>query len=156
MQNGVSVSLVKIQPKHHKFLCLFIGDGKQLDRILTASQRHIHSSTNIFKLAQDAFRYALPITPNPTQIPPSSTENQRNENRENIGRDIPTSTGCGQSHSTLTNNGHHQSCDRGSKELLKVSFELGIQVMRMTLTSLNWKRREMVRFSEMTYFYSVF
>ena len=30
-------------------------------------------------------------------------------------------------------------------ELLKVAFQLGLQVMRMTLTSLNWRRREMVR-----------
>ena len=75
------------------FLWLLIGDGKQLDRILTASQRHIHSSTNIFKLAQDAFRYALPITPSPTQIPPSSTENQRGENRENNSRDQATPNG---------------------------------------------------------------
>merc|ERR1719362_231078 len=29
-------------------------------------------------------------------------------------------------------------------DLLKVAFQLGLQVMRMTLTSLNWKRREMV------------
>ena len=126
-----------------------LGDAKQLDRILTASQRHIHSSTNIFKLAQDAFRYALPITPNPTPIPPSSNE-QRIDNRENAPRDQPTSNGCTQSHSVPSNIGqHHQGCDRGGKELLKVSFELGIQVMRMTLTSLNWKRREMVRIYHM-------
>merc|ERR1719414_1539714 len=30
-------------------------------------------------------------------------------------------------------------------DLLKVAFQLGLQVMRMTLTSLNWRRREMVR-----------
>jgi hypothetical protein len=29
--------------------------------------------------------------------------------------------------------------------LLSVAFELGLQVMRMTLSSLNWRRREMVR-----------
>ena len=29
--------------------------------------------------------------------------------------------------------------------LLNVAFQLGLQVMRMTLTSLNWRRREMVR-----------
>lgn len=32
-----------------------------------------------------------------------------------------------------------------SKILLSVAFELGLQVMRMTLTCLNWRRREMVR-----------
>ena len=127
---------------------VFIGDAKQLDRILTASQRHIHSSTNIFKLAQDAFRYALPITPNPTQIPPTPTDQQRNESRENVSRDQPTSNTGNSNNSVPSSVGHHhQACDRSGKELLKVSFELGIQVMRMTLTSLNWKRREMVRFS---------
>ena len=30
-------------------------------------------------------------------------------------------------------------------DLLKVAFQMGLQVMRMTLTSLNWRRREMVR-----------
>ena len=29
--------------------------------------------------------------------------------------------------------------------LINVAFQLGLQVMRMTLTSLNWRRREMVR-----------
>lgn len=32
-----------------------------------------------------------------------------------------------------------------SQTLLGVAFELGLQVMRMTLTCLNWRRREMVR-----------
>ena len=59
----------------------FIGDPKQLDRILAASQRHIKSSTNIFKLAQDAFRYALPIVQNPAQI--SASSEQQTELREN-------------------------------------------------------------------------
>ena len=124
---------------------LFTGEGKQLDRILIASQRHIHSSTNIFKLAQDAFRYALPVTPTQAQIPPSSE--QRNDNRETEREQ--TTHGCCQEHSVRTNTSNgkdHKICDNGNKELLKVSFELGIQVMRMTLTSLNWKRREMVSF----------
>ena len=130
---------------------LYTGDAKQLDRILIGSQRHIHSSTNIFKLAQDAFRYALPVTPTQVQIPPSGE--QRNDNRETGREQRPQ--GCCQEHSVRpdTNNGkNHQVCDRGNKELLKVSFELGIQVMRMTLTSLNWKRREMVRFINIMFF----
>ena len=32
----------------------------QLTAILEAAQRHVHSSSHLFKLAQDAFRYAVP------------------------------------------------------------------------------------------------
>ncbi|XP_047000533.1 zinc finger SWIM domain-containing protein 5-like [Schistocerca americana] len=73
------------------------GDVLRLRTVLESSQRHIHSSSHLFKLAQDAFRFATP---------------------EN-----------GPRHPTL----------------LSVAFELGLQVMRMTLSSLNWRRREMVR-----------
>ncbi|KAF6216446.1 hypothetical protein GE061_000788 [Apolygus lucorum] len=73
------------------------GEVMRLRTVLESAQRNIHSSSHLFKLAQDAFRYATP---------------------EN-----------GQGHPTL----------------LSVSFELGLQVMRMTLSSLNWRRREMVR-----------
>ncbi|XP_044736149.1 zinc finger SWIM domain-containing protein 4-like isoform X2 [Chrysoperla carnea] len=73
------------------------GDVIRLRTVLESSQKHIHSSSHLFKLAQDAFRFATP---------------------EN-----------GPRHPTL----------------LSVAFELGLQVMRMTLSSLNWRRREMVR-----------
>jgi hypothetical protein len=73
------------------------GEVLRLRTVLESSQRHIHSSSHLFKLAQDAFRFATP---------------------EN-----------GPRHPTL----------------LSVAFELGLQVMRMTLSSLNWRRREMVR-----------
>lgn len=73
------------------------GEVIRLRTVLESSQRHIHSSSHLFKLAQDAFRFATP---------------------EN-----------GPRHPTL----------------LSVAFELGLQVMRMTLSSLNWRRREMVR-----------
>ncbi|XP_017773023.1 PREDICTED: zinc finger SWIM domain-containing protein 5-like [Nicrophorus vespilloides] len=73
------------------------GEVMRLRTVLESSQRHIHSSSHLFKLAQDAFRFATP---------------------EN-----------GPRHPTL----------------LSVAFELGLQVMRMTLASLNWRRREMVR-----------
>ncbi|CAH1988576.1 unnamed protein product [Acanthoscelides obtectus] len=73
------------------------GEVMRLRTVLESSQRHIHSSSHLFKLAQDAFRFATP---------------------EN-----------GPRHPTL----------------LSVAFELGLQVMRMTLSSLNWRRREMVR-----------
>ncbi|GLG97797.1 Zinc finger protein SWIM domain-containing protein, putative [Gryllus bimaculatus] len=73
------------------------GEVLRLRTVLESAQRHIHSSSHLFKLAQDAFRFATP---------------------EN-----------GPRHPTL----------------LSVAFELGLQVMRMTLSSLNWRRREMVR-----------
>lgn len=73
------------------------GDITRLRTVLESAQRNIHSSSHLFKLAQDAFRFATP-------------------------QDGPR-------HPTLLN----------------VAFELGLQVMRMTLSSVNWRRREMVR-----------
>ncbi|XP_076307460.1 zinc finger SWIM domain-containing protein 5-like isoform X1 [Tachypleus tridentatus] len=74
------------------------GDVIRLRTVLKSAQRNIHSSSQLFKLAQDAFRIAVPPDGGPR-------------------------------HSTLLN----------------AAFELGLQVMRMTLSSLNWRRREMVR-----------
>ncbi|XP_043941836.1 zinc finger SWIM domain-containing protein 5 [Protopterus annectens] len=73
------------------------GDMLRLRTVLEAIQKHIHSSSLIFKLAQDAFKIATPA-----DNPPDMT-------------------------------------------LLNVALELGLQVMRMTLSTLNWRRREMVR-----------
>lgn len=73
------------------------GDKIRLSAVLENARHNIHSSTHLFKLAQDAFRFATP---------------------ENGPR---------------------------SHTLLEVAFELGLQVMRMTRTCLNWRRREMVR-----------
>ena len=69
----------------------------QLTAVMEAAQAHIHSSSHLFKLAQDAFRYAVP------------SEGPR------------------------------------QPALLNVAFQLGLQVMRLTKTSMNWRRREMVR-----------
>uniref|UniRef100_A0A672HHW1 ZSWIM4-8 C-terminal domain-containing protein n=1 Tax=Salarias fasciatus TaxID=181472 RepID=A0A672HHW1_SALFA len=73
------------------------GDMLRLRTVLEAIQKNIHSSSLIFKLAQDAFKIATPA-----DNPPDIT-------------------------------------------LLNVALELGLQVMRMTLSTLNWRRREMVR-----------
>lgn len=70
----------------------------RLRTVMKSSQRNIHSSSQLFKLAQDAFRIAVPQDGGPRHL-----------------------------------------------ALLNVAFELGLQVMRVTLTSLNWRRREMVR-----------
>uniref|UniRef100_A0A8C6NMG6 Zinc finger, SWIM-type containing 5 n=1 Tax=Nothobranchius furzeri TaxID=105023 RepID=A0A8C6NMG6_NOTFU len=73
------------------------GDMLRLRTVLEVIQKNIHSSSLIFKLAQDAFKIATPA-----ESPPDIT-------------------------------------------LLNVALELGLQVMRMTLSTLNWRRREMVR-----------
>ncbi|KAM4754102.1 zinc finger SWIM domain-containing protein 6-like isoform 2-T2 [Cyanocitta cristata] len=73
------------------------GDVQRLETVLESIQKNIHSSSHIFKLAQDAFKIAT------------------------LMDSLPDIT------------------------LLKVSLELGLQVMRMTLSTLNWRRREMVR-----------
>uniref|UniRef100_A0A9J7X3C9 ZSWIM4-8 C-terminal domain-containing protein n=1 Tax=Cyprinus carpio carpio TaxID=630221 RepID=A0A9J7X3C9_CYPCA len=73
------------------------GDARSLETVLESIQKNIHSSSHIFKLAQDAFKIAT------------------------LMDSLPDIT------------------------LLKVSLELGLQVMRMTLSTLNWRRREMVR-----------
>ncbi|XP_077981379.1 zinc finger SWIM domain-containing protein 5-like [Glandiceps talaboti] len=73
------------------------SDPRRLRKVLQSSQQNIHSSSHLFKLAQDVFKAATPV-------------------------DGPT---------------HHS--------LLNAAFELGLHVMRMTLSTLNWRRREMVR-----------
>uniref|UniRef100_A0A674BQE5 Zinc finger SWIM-type containing 6 n=1 Tax=Salmo trutta TaxID=8032 RepID=A0A674BQE5_SALTR len=73
------------------------GDSCKLETVLESIQKNIHSSSHIFKLAQDAFKIAT------------------------LMDSLPDIT------------------------LLKVSLELGLQVMRITLSTLNWRRREMVR-----------
>lgn len=74
------------------------GDPMRLRTVLKSSQRNIHNSNHLYKLAQDVFKIALPI-------------------------------------------------DGGTRytNLLNAAFELGLQIMRMTLLVLNWKRREIVR-----------
>jgi len=73
------------------------GSTTRLQNVLDFAQKHIHSSSQLFKLAQDAFKIATPPD-SPKHIP-----------------------------------------------ALKAAYELGLQVMRMTLMTMNWRRREMVR-----------
>ncbi|KAK0052119.1 zinc finger SWIM domain-containing protein 5-like isoform X1 [Biomphalaria pfeifferi] len=73
------------------------NDAERLQSVLDCAQRHIHSSSQLFRLAQDTFKISTPPD-GPKYLP-----------------------------------------------ALKASFELGLQVMRMTLMTLNWRRREMVR-----------
>lgn len=73
------------------------GEPVRLSQVLESSRRNIHSATNLFRLAQDAFRFATPES------------------------------------------------DHRNRTLLGVAFELGLQVMRMTLINLHFRRNEMVR-----------
>lgn len=41
-------------------LICFLGELLRLRTVLESAQRHIHSSSHLFKLAQDAFRFATP------------------------------------------------------------------------------------------------
>uniref|UniRef100_A0A3Q2XD85 Zinc finger SWIM domain-containing protein 6-like n=1 Tax=Hippocampus comes TaxID=109280 RepID=A0A3Q2XD85_HIPCM len=72
------------------------GDAYKLQTVLESIQKNIHSSSHIFKLAQDVFKIATTMG------------------------DLPDLT------------------------LLKVSLELGLQVMRMTLSTVDRQRRKMV------------
>ena len=113
---------------------------------MIASQRHIHSSSHLFKLAQDAFRYALPNLQNQTQILPASSEQQIDHTADEQRQPAHI---CCREHSAAPYRSREEDVQVNNGEdkgLLKVAFELGLQIMRMTLTSLNWKRREMVRF----------
>ena len=46
--------------KLSKFYVYFKGDTGRLRRVLECAQQHIHSSSQLFKLAQDAFKIATP------------------------------------------------------------------------------------------------
>lgn len=42
----------------HHILCSAVGDSRRLETVLESIQKNIHSSSHIFKLAQDAFKIA--------------------------------------------------------------------------------------------------
>lgn len=88
-------------------LCAFKCEPMRLKQVLKYAQRNIHSATQLFKLAQDTNRIAIPAP--------------------------------GMEGGATLRNCH------ANWQLLESSFELGLRVMTMTLSSLSWKRREMVR-----------
>lgn len=94
-------TLGQIETQQCTLACTLIGaaanDVLRLRAVLDSSLRNIHSSSHLFKLAQDAFRLATP-------------------------QDAPRNT-----------------------LLLNAALELGLQVLRLTLSCVNWRRREMVR-----------
>lgn len=79
------------------------GDKARMNEVLQNIQTHVHSASQLFRLAQDAMKLA------------------------------------GVSGSVL------ESCR--DHEMLHVAMELGLQVLRMTLESQNWRRHEMVQWS---------
>ena len=80
-------------------LSLIAADIPKLSAVLDAAQRHIHSSSHLFKVAQEAFRYAMP--PPPPENPIIMTT-----------LNSPASV-------------------VKYPDLLKVAFQLGLQVMRV-------------------------
>ena len=113
---------------------LFADDIRQLRAVLDCAQRNVHSSSHLFKLAQDAFAYALPppAPPPPAAAAPSA----------------PALTFPPAAAATAPREAAPPQPAEAARipALLNVGFQLGLQVMRMTLTSsLNWRRREMVR-----------
>lgn len=79
------------------------GNDNRMSEVLTNIQRHVHSASQIFRLAQDAFKLA--------GVNNSLIENSRDVN------------------------------------MLQVAMELGLQALRMTLQSQNWRRHEMVQWT---------
>ncbi|XP_048760414.2 zinc finger SWIM domain-containing protein 6-like [Ostrea edulis] len=90
-----------IEGQQCELACTLLAAAKEdigrLKTVLDVAQKHIHSSSQLFKLAQDVFKIATPADA-PKHMP-----------------------------------------------ALNAAFELGLQVMRMTLMTMNWRRREMVR-----------
>ncbi len=91
--------------------------------MLDAAQRHIRSPPHLFKLAQDAFRHAL--------------LQKEAENAAN--------TSSPKSSSSAAAAAAAAEAEISTSPLLNASLQLGLQVTRLTLTSANWRRREIVR-----------
>jgi hypothetical protein len=96
------------------------GDISRLRTVLESAQRNIHSSSHLFKLAQDAFRFATP------------QDGPRHPTLLNVAFELGLQVFCSDVNGQLF-----------SKECFFLLFFK--QVMRMTLSSVNWRRREMVR-----------
>lgn len=99
------------------------GDARKLETVLESIQKNIHSASHIFKLAQDAFKIAtlMDSLPDITLLKVSLE----------LGLQVNTHT--------QTHISHGVSCT------VEANAAVSLQVMRMTLSTLNWRRREMVR-----------
>ena len=115
----------------------FADDIRQLRAVLDCAQRNVHSSSHLFKLAQDAFAYALP--PPAPHPPPAAAA----VSAPALTFPPPAAPAAA---AAPTEAAAPPEAAARIPALLNVGFQLGLQVMRMTLTSsLNWRRREMVR-----------
>ncbi len=94
-----------------------LGDIHRLQTVLEVSQRHIRSASHLFKLAQDAFRHALSQR--------EAAKAADTTTRLPVGSNPPPPP--------------------PAPPLLKAALQLGLQVTRLTLSSVNWRRREIVR-----------
>ncbi len=62
------ISNVPTEFTHIPYQLCFLDDMLRLRTVLDSAQRNIHSSSQLFKLAQDAFKIATP-TENPRHMP---------------------------------------------------------------------------------------
>lgn len=140
------------------------NDYKRLESVKNEALKHIHTSNYLFKLAQDAFKIAIPIDPNAATV---------NNNANNTGAPLVNFSSNHQSapnqqlnylrtfnsgalnHYNNLNFGfpnnfplphpHNLSALNANLKLLEVAYELGLQVVKMTLSSTDNKRKEIVR-----------
>lgn len=137
------------------------GDMLRLRTVLEAIQKNIHSSSLIFKLAQDAFKIATPAD-SPSDITLLNVALELGLQvpaAPPLHLSVPLELGKSTKHTKLpaikvaeklpfpegVNLGKQSCtcvCSRRSLVLTQVAC---LQVMRMTLSTLNWRRREMVR-----------
>lgn len=154
----------------HVHMLLPAGDMLRLRTVLEAIQKNIHSSSLIFKLAQDAFKIATPAD-SPSDITllnvalelglqvlaapllhltiisavgnVHQTHLDTLPGAEVVGK-VPPPEGV-----NLCSRLRRQSCSfvcsRRSFYCQVLTQVVCLQVMRMTLSTLNWRRREMVR-----------
>ncbi|MEQ2174323.1 Zinc finger SWIM domain-containing protein 6, partial [Goodea atripinnis] len=109
-------------PLCSRLFAMLSGDSCRLHTVLESIQKNIHSSSHIFKLAQDAFKIAtlMDSLPDLTLLKVSLE----------LGLQV--------------SNTQWEKC--AHSDVLRTLLTSCIpQVMRLTLSTLNWRRREMVR-----------
>ncbi len=126
MKTSVQLDVRFLRFCAHRLFVVFPGDARKLETVLESIQKNIHSASHIFKLAQDAFKIAtlMDSLPDITLLKVSLE----------LGLQVSK-----QKQQTLRT--HFLSFWKADSEL-RSCF---LQVMRMTLSTLNWRRREMVR-----------
>ncbi|XP_025933291.1 zinc finger SWIM domain-containing protein 6 isoform X3 [Apteryx rowi] len=114
------------------------GDVQRLETVLESIQKNIHSSSHIFKLAQDAFKIAtlMDSLPDITLLKVSLELGLQGVLQKTC-KDQKTIY-----YFTSVNKAPKTSGERILSQLLLMPKR---KVMRMTLSTLNWRRREMVR-----------